>query len=229
MSVLLLRLAGPMQSWGTRSRFTIRDTGLEPSKSGVIGLVCAALGRKRSEPIDDLTQLRMGVRIDREGVMARDYHTALKVIRASGKGWQDCEVSTRYYLSDANFLVGLEGDSTLLEQIDRALANPVWPLYLGRKSFVPGLPIWLDDGLRVEQDLEAVLKSYPLILRNGERLPRQANLRLEIEVPYGEGDRIKQDNITSFQQRTFDIRHVKTMWVRDASRIVVQEECHVSI
>ena len=40
MSVLLMRLAGPMQSWGTRSRFSNRDTGLEPSRSGVIGLLC---------------------------------------------------------------------------------------------------------------------------------------------------------------------------------------------
>ena len=47
MSVLLMRLAGPMQSWGTRSRFSNRDTGLEPSRSGVIGLLCAALGRPR--------------------------------------------------------------------------------------------------------------------------------------------------------------------------------------
>ena len=49
MSTLLLRLAGPMQSWGTQSRFTIRDSGLEPSKSGVIGLLCAALGKPRTE------------------------------------------------------------------------------------------------------------------------------------------------------------------------------------
>ena len=40
MSTLLLRLAGPMQSWGVQSRFSVRDTGLEPSKSGVIGLLC---------------------------------------------------------------------------------------------------------------------------------------------------------------------------------------------
>jgi len=43
MPTLLLRLAGPMQSWGLSSRFTIRDTSLEPSKSGVLGLLCAAL------------------------------------------------------------------------------------------------------------------------------------------------------------------------------------------
>ena len=54
MAVLLLRLAGPMQSWGTQSRFTHRDTDLEPSKSGVIGLLCAAMGKPR----DDLTAIK---------------------------------------------------------------------------------------------------------------------------------------------------------------------------
>ena len=53
MNTLLLRLAGPMQSWGTQSRFTIRDTGYEPSKSGVIGLLCAALGKPRDESHPD--------------------------------------------------------------------------------------------------------------------------------------------------------------------------------
>ncbi len=51
MSVLLLRLAGPLQSWGTQSRFRVRDTGREPSKSGVIGLLCTALGRPRTAPL----------------------------------------------------------------------------------------------------------------------------------------------------------------------------------
>ena len=60
MPTLLLRLVGPMQSWGTTSRFDERDTQLEPSKSGVLGLICAALGRDRSEPVEDLAALRMG-------------------------------------------------------------------------------------------------------------------------------------------------------------------------
>src|SRR5579864_5026868 len=76
MTTLLLRLAGPMQSWGTQSRFTVRDTGREPSKSGVIGLVCAALGRRRDAPLDDLVQLTMGTRVDRDGIVKVDYHTA---------------------------------------------------------------------------------------------------------------------------------------------------------
>ena len=69
MTTLLLRLEGPMQSWGTQSRFRDRDTGLEPSKSGVIGLLCAALGRLREEPVGDLTGLRFGVRADKPGTL----------------------------------------------------------------------------------------------------------------------------------------------------------------
>ena len=50
MAVLLLRLAAPMQSWGTDdSKYETRKTEREPSKSGVIGMLAAALGYKRDE------------------------------------------------------------------------------------------------------------------------------------------------------------------------------------
>ena len=63
MNTLLLRLSGPMQSWGVQSRFGVRDTGLEPSKSGVIGLVCAAMGIPRSDDssLAEVSRLRFGV------------------------------------------------------------------------------------------------------------------------------------------------------------------------
>lgn len=149
MATLLMRLQGPMQSWGTTSRFDERDTQLEPSKSGVLGLVCAALGRDRSEPLEDLASLRMGVRVDREGIPLRDYQTATGVLVASGKADpRRTVVSPRHYLADAVFLVGLEGrDQALLERIQQALRAPFWPLCLGRKSFVPGSPVWLPEGL----------------------------------------------------------------------------------
>src|SRR5947209_1111485 len=113
MSTLLLRLAGPLQSWGTQSRFSIRDAGLEPSKSGVIGLLCAALGRARDAPLDDLALLRMGVRVDREGKVLVDYQTAGGVHRRgetygvskANQGNPETVTSHRYYLADADFLV----------------------------------------------------------------------------------------------------------------------------
>ncbi len=69
MSTLLLRLAAPLQSWGIDSKFDIRRTGREPSKSGVIGLICAALGIKRDddEMVSQLATLLFGVRVDKEG------------------------------------------------------------------------------------------------------------------------------------------------------------------
>ena len=69
MPTLLLRLVGPMQSWGTTSRFDQRDTGKEPSKSGVVGLLAAALGidRENWTDLEPLTRLSMGVRHDRPG------------------------------------------------------------------------------------------------------------------------------------------------------------------
>lgn len=124
MHTLLLRLAGPMQSWGTHSRFSIRDTGREPSKSGVIGLLCAALGRPREEPVDDLARLLMGVRIDREGRLLRDFQTALDVVKASGARSDHAVLSNRDYLADADFLVGLCGNSLpLLQRLDDALRS----------------------------------------------------------------------------------------------------------
>ncbi|TWH64476.1 CRISPR-associated protein, Cas5e family [Azomonas agilis] len=163
MATLLLRLQGPLQSWGTTSRFDERDTQLEPSKSGVLGLVCAALGRDRSEPVEDLAALKMGVRIDREGTPMRDYQTATGVRIASGKA--DLErtvVSPRFYLADALFLVGLEGERSVLQRIETALRNPVWPLALGRKSFVPSAPVFLPDALLDTSLLEA-LQHWPLL------------------------------------------------------------------
>ena len=41
---LALLLDAPLQSWGFASRFQRRTTGLHPTKSGVIGLICAAMG-----------------------------------------------------------------------------------------------------------------------------------------------------------------------------------------
>ena len=200
---LLLRLVGPMQSWGVASRFTVRDTGREPSKSGVVGLLAAALGRPRHADIADLAGLRMGVRVDREGQVEVDYHTAQQVSKASGSGLKDTEVSRRYYLADAAFLVGLEGeDLDLLRRLHAALRDPVWPLYLGRKAFVPGCPVWLPDGLRENTPLRQALETYPLVTRR----PAGDKLRLMLEDPHGAI--VRPDQPLSFAERRFAPRRI---------------------
>lgn len=130
MSTLLLRLAGPMQSWGMKGRFTRRTTELQPTKSGVVGLLAAAMGRRRTDSIEDLAKLRMGVRIDQPGRLMRDFQTA-------SRPGVTAPLSYRYYLSDAVFLTALEGPDDLIDGIDSALNAPKFPLYLGRRAFPP--------------------------------------------------------------------------------------------
>lgn len=219
MSVLLFRLIGPMQSWGIQSRFSIRDTGREPTKSGVIGILCAALGRGRSESLADLCALRLGVRIDHEGRLAKDYHTAQNVYK-SGGGIKDTELSTRYYLSDAVFLVGLEGDRAFLESLDRALRAPVWQLSLGRKSFLPSEPIPFPNGEQAifDSSLEEKLQNAPLLVNPKKRGFENSDgcYRVVIETPNGQRSPDAQpvfDQPISFADRTFAIRYVRHSFI----------------
>lgn len=213
-----------MQSWGTQSRFTNRDTELEPSKSGVIGLLCAALGKPRDErerpdlpSLKELANLKMGVRVDKEGIMKCDYHTALNVAKAGG-GVKDCEPSYRFYLADACFLVGFRGNTSLLQKLYEALQHPVWPLFLGRKSFVPGLPVWLRNGFRQDiDDIEEALKEYPYLCAVSQWKTSPEKLRMEMETEYGAGERIKHDQPESFLSRRFNLRHVRTGWIETAT------------
>lgn len=202
MSVLLLRLSGPMQAWGVQSRFGVRDTAREPSKSGVVGLLAAALGRPRDANIIDLANLRMGVRVDREGTLLRDYHTAQNVYRAKS-GIKPTELSTRYYLSDACFLVGLEGESALLDTLQQALRDPVWALFLGRRSFPPGDPIWLVDGLQPGAALEKALTTYPWLKSEPRTFPL---VRMVIEDRAG--SEIRPDQPISFAPRRYAPRRL---------------------
>ncbi len=212
MPTLLLRLAAPMQSWGASSRFTVRDTVREPTKSGVVGLIAAALGRLRTAPLDDLAALRMGVRIDRPGRVAMDYHTAQNVYKASGR-IKATEVSRRYYLADAVFLVGLEGDDQAwLARIHQALRNPRWTLYLGRKAFVPAEPIWLVDGM-TELSLLDALKIYPWLGRDEKVYRSLRHLRVVMDDPGGAIVRYDLPISFRWDKRSYAPRRVKSLFI----------------
>jgi len=220
VSTLLLRLEGPMQSWGTQSRFRDRDTGREPSKSGVIGLLCAALGRARSAPLGDLATLRMGVRVDREGTVSMDYHTS-GAASPNDDLYGEKEraiISQRHYLADASFLVGLEGEDRLLRELLAALQWPRWQIYLGRKAFLPSKSLLLSDeppvgpGLR-EEPLEMSLRTWPWMPDGSWRRDPPARLRLVLDAAPGSTMEIRNDVPISFEDRLFSLRNVTTKWV----------------
>lgn len=132
MTSLLLRLAAPLQSWGTSSRFARRSTDAVPSKSGIVGLLAAAQGRRRTDPLEELLGLRIAVRTEQPGRLERDFQTAARQGERTS-----LSLSTRHYLADAVFLVGIQGDDALLEGLQDALRRPYFPLYLGRRSCPP--------------------------------------------------------------------------------------------
>lgn len=149
MTSLLLRLAAPLQSWGTSSRFARRSTDAVPSKSGVVGLLAAAQGRRRTDPLEELLGLRIAVRTEQPGRLERDFQTAARQgERAS------LSLSTRHYLADAVFLVAVQGDDALLEGLQDALRRPYFPLYLGRRSYPPVGRV--EHGLRSGDAVEAL-------------------------------------------------------------------------
>lgn len=138
MTVLVLRLRAPMQSWGSRSRFVRRETEPLPTKSGMVGLLAAAQGRRRTDPIEDLVGLRMAARADQPGRIIRDFQTAHERLGKS------MPLTTRYYLADAVFTAYVEAPAAVVEGLAEAIQRPTYPLYLGRRSCPPSAPILLD-------------------------------------------------------------------------------------
>ena len=220
--MLLLRLVAPLQSWGVQSHFVHRDTGLEPSKSGVMGVLCAALGIDRDDDggLQRVAAVNLGVRVDREGVVKRDFHTAGVYKSDVGGGYLQAQgtlerktpvVSERFYLADAAFLVGLHSDDrALLEDLYAALQAPRWPLFLGRKACVPGEPLFFKDPALALQEnlLVEVLNTFPR-LRPKRHRDDPDWMRGLVEDPSGEIAR--QDQPLSFRKgaRQFAVRRMR--------------------
>lgn len=172
ISTLMLRFAGPMQAWGDSSRFNHRHTREIPTKSGVLGLLAAASGRRRTDPIEDLVGLGFGVRTDQPGTVMRDFQT--EIDWRTGKSHP---LTQRYYLADAVFLGGVEGPTELLEALQHALSHPVYPLYLGRRACPPSGRLVL--GLRNTPLVEA-LRAEPWQASRWYRRSQPATVELVI-------------------------------------------------
>lgn len=142
---LTLRLAGPLQSWGSDSRFNRRLTNMEPTKSGVLGMLAAAHGRHRTDDISDLAGLKFGVRVDQPGQVVRDFQTAIRPATGRAQAVQ-MPVSQRHYLADAVFVAVVSGSPTLIDALADAVTSPIHSMYLGRRSCPPEGRVLLSVG-----------------------------------------------------------------------------------
>lgn len=216
---LALMLEGPLQSWGFEDRFNRRKTGLLPTKSGLLGLCCAALGADHGSAkekewlgrLNDLRCLAIAVprRVRRWGENSlltvrrmEDYHTVKETRSADGKVKDTAVLTHRTYLNDAAFAVVLSGSDETIRALEKALADPVWGVWLGRKACIPSSPI-----LRgIFDSEEAALR----LLIEGRSL--QEFTRQREATNFGEGtDTLMDSPITFGKVRQFAPRRVKLL------------------
>ena len=179
-SALAFFLDGPLQSWGVSSRFQRRGSESFPTKSGVLGLLAAALGidknaEDEAEHLAPIRQLRLTVYrvepLERSHPVVRleDFHTVgggydakdpverLRISHKASGGPSTTIITHRTYLTDARFAVVLEGDSAVLERCREALQDPRWGVWFGRKSCLPASPLAPTPAPTGEESLNQLL------------------------------------------------------------------------
>jgi CRISPR system Cascade subunit CasD len=209
-----LYLDGPLQGWGYLADHGYRSTLPYPTRSGITGLLAAALGIDRydsDEPVKTarLNALRLNVlglqtasekgrRRLVHGRQIRDYHTA-QTRGLTGAVVGNAEVTRRDYLVDANFWRFWMAPALLLEELEAALRNPVWFGTLGRRSCVPAAPLLLGR-FDSESAALAMLET---------RLGRSVHVTLRIEECAGADGMLLRDLPLSFSARTYGQRMVR--------------------
>lgn len=219
-NTLFLRLEGPMQSWGDHGQWAVRDSRLEPTKSGIVGLVACAWGINADDELRQLSrQIRIGVRCDRPGKPLEDYQTIgggyekpmllqadgyLKKIPNSDK--PHIEQTWRTYIHDASFLVAVRADAALIEILAEVIQNPCWPVYLGRKSCLPAFPLFA--GIGGFASLEDALCTW------GNPSWAQKSVQAVIEcLPYEPGAEMRRDELVVSSCMQFAPRYARTIAV----------------
>lgn len=226
---LALMLDAPLQSWGFASRFQRRTTALHPTRSGIVGMLCAAKGVAKGGDAErkwlaELERVRLTVLAiprrpggHRDVLEIRrldDYHTtgggydkktqSHSIPRkASGGPCDNATLSMRQYLLDAKFGVILAGPVDTLRKVAEALANPCWGVWFGRKNCIPAAPI-LRGG--VAATIEEVMAALGL-----RGLTLEAFSRVEEAASFGEGTDTLMDGPVNFLTREFKPRRIQQL------------------
>ena len=181
---LVFQLYGVLASWGDIAVGEYRPSQGHPSKSAVTGLLAAALGIGRE---DDAMHAKLGqhygvaVCVLSAGEMLRDYHT-IQVPRGkreyacrrdelrlpgmnpkTGKSNIETILSQRDYRTDALYQISIwstdDGGPFTLGELQQALQQPQFNLYLGRKSCPVSLP--LHPVILPSMTLKQAFNDYP--------------------------------------------------------------------
>lgn len=179
MKYLKIHLSGVLQYFSSKQSTTLRDTyttDYYPTKRAVFGLIGSAMGFERGNAEqqaylrdnlivkykslnDDFSVLEeiQTVRPLRSQQNYMNKHYKRNRFRTVVGDMKDDGILKKVqYLQDAEFEVYVGGDEKILKQIYEALRNPVYALYIGKRSCVPNKPLVTEYKLIKEEDLENV-------------------------------------------------------------------------
>lgn len=222
---LAILLDAPLQSWGVNSRFQQRGTENHPSKSALLGMLAAAMGIDKHAPgereaLAPLAALVLTTyRIPRSEMPNQrlfrrltDFHTIgggydrtdpaqkRNISRKASGGMSTTVVTRREYLLEARFIAVFEGEKELLEKVAASLQDPVWGVWLGRKTCLPGRP--LSPVIRATR--RAAFET--LLLKMDGQTEADPEKFDRMEEGTGEGAFMNPDQPKSYGERDFESR-----------------------
>ena len=216
---LALYLHAPLQSWGYQSRFDRRTSLSYPTRSGITGLLCAAMGIDRNDTaaLAGFTGLAMTMCTYAPGMRFEDFHTVgggynpgterQCMARKADGGTPQTVVTQREYLHDARFGVIVTGARDALARMESALRHPVWGIWLGRKSCIPAVPV-----------CQGLFDVYDDAMARLDELGGRPARRTVVEAPvFADGDDTIMDTPVSFAERTFTPRRIRTIFPEQAA------------
>lgn len=163
MRCLILRLEGPLMSFGDTAIDEIRPTRPLPGRSLLTGLIANALGFEHRDvhALQRLQErLRFAARLDQAGDALVDFQTAelsqsdpiwttrgVPAERAGGaNSYSGPALRYRHYRANSKVTVAmaldLPDEAPNLEAVQLALERPERPLFIGRKGCPPSRPIF---------------------------------------------------------------------------------------
>ena len=176
---IILKLQGPMQSWGEHSFEGLRPSSYAPTRSAILGLIGACLGVRRENrlQLQELADgIGMAIRVDKRTqpygkgkfLMQQkmtDYHT-VKNARKNYRGLKSHETiqTWREYLMDSEFTVALwkyQNSVLNFDILEKALKNPVFTPYLGRRSCPIARPLF-GERLQAKNEFVALAHVAPV-------------------------------------------------------------------
>ena len=217
-AVLVGHLEAIWASWCDCTRHRLIKTRREPTKSGIIGILCLICDRPFTDDafVAKAASCEYVFRTDREGAIITDFQATRGVMRAKGKLEENSFIATHEYLVLAAHQVAIGGELEFLRELEWAFKFPMHPFGLGKKNCTPTRRIWTPGCLVTTGETPVeVLARWPWHPPLGSE-PRPLRLRITTDLGVGSTDgELRHDYPISLnpENRKHADRRVGTVWV----------------